>query len=147
MQVCCKVYGLVNASSAVECAVERDLLAVGAALRHNDRDYLIISVVESQGCWFANVVPEYQRHLIRHLLPSQRRQEDGEPAEAGGDEWRHRVAEAERKAQALQAEQQQFGERLDHLVHMLELLTKERDAPPHESHDPLRLHKGGEHVR
>ena len=48
MEVCCKVYGLANTSWGVECALERDLLAVGTCIQYNNRVYVIVSVVEHQ---------------------------------------------------------------------------------------------------
>jgi hypothetical protein len=147
MQVRCKVYGFTNASSGVECAVERDLLEVGEYLHHNDRDYIIVSVVESQGCWFANVVPEYQRQFMRRP-PLQRRQEDTVSPQESLDEWRHRAVQAEHKLQSLQEEHGHFGERLDHLMQMLEHLTKEPESPQRDPHRSLSRWKGtGEHVR
>ena len=71
MQVCCKVYGLTNASLGVECSFECDLLTVGQCFQYNNRVYVIVSVVETQGRWFANVVPENQRRMVRR--PVQRR--------------------------------------------------------------------------
>ena len=87
MQVCCKVYGLANTSWGVECALERDLLAVGTCIQYNNRVYVIVSVVESQGHWFANVVPENQRQTLRR--PLQRRQDEAEH-HALPEEWRQR---------------------------------------------------------
>lgn len=147
MQVRCKVYGFTNASSGVECTVERDLLEVGESLRHNDQDYIIISVVENQGGWFANVVPEYQRPFVPRPLPSPRRQ-NGEGKDRGDVEaWRQRALQAERKVHSLQEAQQQLGECLDHLMYMLEQLTKEPNVPQSEPHRPLQRHEGGMHVR
>ena len=144
MQVCCKVYGLANTSLGVECALDRDLLAVGKCFQYNHRVYVIVSVVESQGCWFANVVPENQRQVLRR--PLQRRQDVMEHREIL-EEWRQRVVEAERKGHILQEEQVQFGERLDRLMEMLEHLTKEPDAHQHEQPRPVQRRRGGEHVR
>src|SRR6059036_3494745 len=102
MQVCCKVYGLANTSLGIECALERDLLAVDKCFQYNNRVYVIVSVVESQGRWFANVVPENQRRLMRR--PMQRRQDEVEHQELL-EEWRQRVVESERKWHTLQEEQ------------------------------------------
>jgi hypothetical protein len=128
MQVRCNIYGLMNASSGVECSVDRDLLEVGEYFHYKDQDYIIVSVVESQGRWFANVVPESQRRFMHRHLPPQR-----SLVETGENEvlqtWRERVARAERKIQALREERMRFGERLDRLMHMLELLTKESEGP------------------
>src|SRR6058998_4090683 len=99
MQVCCKVYGLTNASLGVECAFERDLLAVDKCFQYNNRVYVIVSVVESQGRWFANVVPENQRQVLRR--PLQRRQDEAEHRELL-EEWHQRMVQAERKWQLLQ---------------------------------------------
>ena len=127
MQVRCNIYGLTNASSGVECSIDRDLLEVGEYFHYNEQDYIIVSVVESQGRWFANVVPENQRRFRVPHLAAQR-----SPGDAAEQEtlptWRERVARAERKVQALQQERMHFGERLDHLMRMLELLTKESDS-------------------
>ena len=144
MQVRCKVYGLTNASLGVECSFEHDLLAVGQCFQHNNRDYVIVSVVESQGRWFANVVPQSQHRLMRR--PWQRRQDEGEQQEIL-EEWRQRVVETERKWHTLQEEQAQVGERLDHLMNLLEHLTKEPDAHQHEWPHPSLRRRGGEHVR
>jgi len=144
MQVCCKVYGLANASLGVECSFERDLLAVGQCFQYNNRVYVIVSVVESQGRWFANVVPENQRRMMRQ--PLQRRQDEVEHQESL-EEWRQRVVETERKWHTLQEEQAQFGARLDHLMELLEHLTKEPDAHQHERPRPIQRRRGGEHVR
>ena len=126
MQVRCSFYGLTNASSGVECLIDRDLLEVGEYFQYKEQDYVIVSVVESQGRWFANVVPENQRRFLRHYIPSQRSVgglSDGEALQT----WRQRVERAENKLQSLRQERVQFGERLDHLVRMLELLVKEPD--------------------
>ena len=147
MQVRCKVYGFTNASSGVECTVERDLLEVGESLHHNDQDYIIISVVENHGGWFANVVPEYQRPFVPRPLPLPRRQNGEEKQRGDIEEWRQRVLQAERKVHTLQEAQQQFGKCLDHLMYMLEQLTKEPHVPPSEPHRPLQRHEGGTHVR
>lgn len=144
MQVCCKVYGFTNASLGVECSLERDLLAVGQCFQYNNRVYVIVSVVESQGHWFANVVPENQRQMMRR--PLQRRQDEAEHRE-NPEAWRQRVVETERKWHTLQEEQAQFGARLDHLMQLLEHLTKEPDARQHEQPHPIQRRRGGEHVR
>ena len=144
MQVCCKVYGFTNASLGVECALERDLLAVGQCFQYNNRAYVIVSVVESQGHWFANVVTENQRQMMRR--PLQRRQDEAEHHESQ-EVWRQRVIEMERKWHTLQEEQAQFGERLDHLMKLLEHLTKEPDAHQHEQPRPVQRRRGGGHVR
>ena len=144
MQVCCKVYGLTNASLGVECSFERDLLTVGQCFQYNNRVYVIVSIVESQGRWFANVVPENQRRMVRR--PVQRRQDEVERQESL-EEWRQRVVESERKWHTLQEEQAQMGERLDRLMAMLEHLTKEPEAHQHEQPRPVQRRKGGEHVR
>ena len=144
MQVCCKVYGLTNASVGIECALERDILAVGQCFQYNNRVYAIVSVVESQGRWFANVVPENQRQMLRR--PLQRRQDEAEHHESP-EAWRQRVIETERKWHTLQEEQAQFGARLDHLMQLLEHLTKEPDAHQHEQPRPIQRRRGGEHVR
>jgi hypothetical protein len=128
MQVRCNFYGLLNASSGIECLISRDLLEVGEYFHYKDQDYVIVSVVESQGRWFANVVPENQRRFMSRHLPPQRSLESGEEKEIL-QTWREHVARAERKLQALREERKHFGERLDHLMHMLELLTKESEGP------------------
>jgi hypothetical protein len=144
MEVCCKVYGLANTSWGVECALERDLLAVGTCIQYNNRVYVIVSVVEHQGHWCANVVPENQRQTRRR--PLQRRQDEADhhtlPAE-----WRQRGMQAERQWQIHQEEYAQMGERLDRLMAMLEHLTKEPEAHQHEQPHPVQRRKGGEHVR
>jgi hypothetical protein len=147
MQVCCKVYGFTNASSGVECAVERDRLEVGAYFHYNNRDYIIVSVVETQGRWFANVVPENQCQFMRRPVPLQQRRQDEVEKQDNLEEWRQRALQAERKWHALQAEQVQFGECLDRLMQMLEHLTKEPDAPRHEQSRAVHTRRGGEHVR
>lgn len=148
MQVRCKVYGFANASAGVECVIERDLLEVGECLHHHDRDYVIVSVVEGQGYWFANVVPEYQRQLMRRsLLPSRRQETAGQRRESL-DEWRQRAEQAEHTLQTLRDEQRHVGERLDHLMQMLEHVAKEPDMPQPAAYPPLTRRKGsGEHVR
>ena len=128
MQVRCNVYGLIHASSSVECLIERDLLEVGEYFHHKDQEYVIVSVVESRGRWSANVVPEGQRRLGRWhpALPRlQESAEEREPVETG----RQRLAQAERKMQELHAERGHFGARLDRLMQMLELLTKDPAGP------------------
>lgn len=144
MQVRCKVYGLANASLGIECSLERDLLAVGQCFQHNDRVYVIVSVVESQGRWYANVVPENQRQMLRR--PLQRQQTDVD-SRTLLEEWRQRVIETERKWHMLQEEHTRLGERLDGLMAMLEHLTKEPDAHQHEQPRPVQRRRGGEHVR
>lgn len=124
MQVRCNFYGLANASSGVECLIERDLLEVGEYFRYREQDYIIVSVVESQGCWFANVVPESQRRFLRQPSPLQRSAHGAGEGEALRT-WRERVSQAEHKLQSLRQERAQFGERLDHLMRMLELLAKD----------------------
>ena len=144
MQVCCKVYGFAETSLGVECTLERDLLAVGKCFQYNNRAYVIVSVVESQGRWFANVVLENQRQVLRR--PLQRRQDEAEHRELL-EEWRQRLVQAERRWQLLQEEHAQFGERLDRLMEMLEHLTKEPEAHQHEQPRPVQRRRGGEHVR
>ena len=128
MQVRCNVYGLINASSGVECVIEHDALEVGEYFHHKDQEYVIVSVVESQGRWFANVVPEGQRRFVRWHAAPPRAQDDTEERETVGT-WRQRLAQAERKMQVLHEERAHFGERLDRLMHMLELLTKAPEGP------------------
>ncbi|MCZ6874507.1 MAG: hypothetical protein O7G88_13425 [bacterium] len=124
MQVRCNFYGFTNASSGVECLIERDLLEVGEYFQYREQDYIIVSVVESQGCWFANVVPESQRRFLRqHSLPHRSAHGAGEGEAL--QTWRERVTRAEHKLQSLRQERAQFGERLDHLMRMLELLAKD----------------------
>lgn len=148
MQVRCKVYGFANASAGVECVIEQDLLKIGECLHHNDRDYVIVSVVEGQGCWFANVVPEYQRQLMRRALSQSRSQEEVEKLRESLDEWRYRAEQAENTLQTLHDEQRHFGERLDHLMQMLEHVAKGPDMPQPAVPPPLIRRKGsGEHVR
>ena len=144
MEVCCKVYGLANTSWGVECALERHLLAVGTCIQYNNRVYVIVSVVEHQGRWFANVVPENQRQTLRR--PLQRRQDEVVHLVLL-EEWRQRCMQAERKWQMLQEEHAQMDEHLDHFMAMLEHLTKEPDAHQHEQRRPVQKRKGGEHVR
>lgn len=88
MQVCCKFYGLTNASS----------------------------VVESQGCWFANVVPENAHQVARRPWTSQRLCNGVREREALR-EWRERVTQLEYKLQTLHEERIHFGERLDDLAY------------------------------
>lgn len=128
MQVRCTIYGLANASTGVECAVEREKLDVGQAFHYQDQDYIIVSVIESQGRWSANVVPETQRRFL-HWQPVSRR-----PPAALGDHdtaqvWHERLAQAKRKVQQLEEERERFGARLDHLMDMLEKVTKESESP------------------
>lgn len=144
MEVCCKIYGLANTSWGVECAFERDLLAVGTCFQYHSRVYVIVSVVEHQGRWFANVVPENQRQTLRR--PLQRRQDEADH-HALPAEWRQRCMQAERPGHMPQEEHAQMGERLDRLMAMLEHLTKEPDAHQHEQPRPVQRRKGGEHVR
>ena len=134
MEVCCKVYGLANTSWGVECALERDLLAVGTCIQYNNRVYVIVSVVEHQGHWFANVVPENQRQTLRR--PLQRRQDEVDHR-ALPEELRQRLMQAECQWRRLQEEHTQMGERLDRLMAMLEHLTKEPDAHQHEQPRPV----------
>ncbi len=126
MQVCCKFYGLVNASAGVECSVERDLLEVGEFFHCNNQDYIIVSVVESQGQWFANVMPD-RRQFLRHPRALQRLQNGLQEREAL-QVWRQRALQLEDKVQALHKERVHFGERLDRLMHLLEFITKESDG-------------------
>ena len=144
MEVCCKVYGLANTSWGVECALERDLLAVGTCMQYNNRVYVIVSVVESQGRWFANVVPENQRQTRRQ--PLQRRQHEANHL-ALPDEWRQRRMQTERQWHMLQEEHAQVGEWLDRLMALLEHLSKEPDAHQYEQPRPVQRRKRGEHVR
>jgi hypothetical protein len=130
MQVHCKFYGLINASSGVECTIEQDQLEVGESFQYKDQEYIIVSVVESQGRWYANVVPESQRRFIRRSHLSPRRHKNG-TIEAGEtlESWRDRAIRAEHKVQGLCEEREHVGERLDRLMHMLELLTKGPAGP------------------
>jgi hypothetical protein len=125
MQVRCSFYGLMNASTGVECVINRDLLEVGGPFQYKEQDYIIVSVVESQGRWFANVVPEHQWRFGRRPQPPSRPQEQ---APDSLDAWRTRVLRAEEQARALREEQLHIGDRLDRLMHMLELLTKDHDG-------------------
>jgi hypothetical protein len=144
MQVCCTVYGLVNTSLGVECTLDRDLLTVGKCFQYHNRVYVIVSVVESQGCWFTNVVPENQHQRLRR--PLQRRQDETQHRELL-EEWRQRMVQAERRGQLLQEEHAQLSGRLDRLMKMLEHLTKEPEAHQHEPSRPVQRRRGGEHVR
>ena len=127
MQVRCNIYGLTNASSGVECSIDRDLLEIDEYFHYNDQAYVIVSVVESQGRWFANVVPENQRRFMHRRLSLQRTHDDTREQETI-QVWRERVAREEQKVQELRKERTHVGERLDHLMRMLELLTKESDG-------------------
>ena len=82
MQVRCNFYGLMNASTGVECLIDRDLLEVGEYFHYKEQDY-IISVVESQGRWFANVVPEHQWRFVRRPVPSRARDPAPESLDPG----------------------------------------------------------------
>jgi hypothetical protein len=122
MQVRCNFYGLMNASTGVECLISDDLLAVGENFQYKEQDYIIVSVVESQGRWFANVVPEHQwRFVRRSALPARPK----EPVQENLDTLRSRAIRAEEKAQALQEDQTHIEDRLDRLMHMLDHLTKD----------------------
>jgi hypothetical protein len=125
MQVRCNFYGLMNASTGVECEINRDLLEVGEYFQHRDQDYIIVSVVESQGRWFANVVPEQQWRLVRRHQPGTRSQDQSQNTLTT---WRSRALRAEEKVEAIREEQLHIGDRLDRLMHMLELLTKDHDG-------------------
>ncbi len=144
MQVRCRVYGLARASLGIDCTLERDLLAVGQSFQYHNRTYVIVSVVESQGHWCANVVLESQHRLLRRAAP--RRQEDAAGHELL-EEWRQRARQAERHEQYRQEEAARLGERLDRLMAMLEHLTKEPEAHQHEPPRPVQWRRGGEHVR
>src|SRR5438093_509355 len=144
MQVCCAVYGLVNTSLGVECTLDRDLLTVGQCFQYHNRVYVIVSVVESQGRWFTNVVPENQHQRLRRPLP---RRQDEAPHRELLEEWRQRMVQAERRGQLLQEEHAQLGGRLDRLMKMLEHLTKEPEAHQPEPSRPVQRPRGGEHVR
>lgn len=128
MQIRCTIYGLTNASTGVECALEREQLDVGASFSYQDQNYIIVSVVESQGRWSANVIPEAQRRFL-HWQPFARRLHNGVDETDVALAWRERLARAERKVQELQEEREGFAERLDHLMRMLEMLTKESAGP------------------
>jgi hypothetical protein len=122
MQVRCNFYGLMNASTGVECLINDDLLAVGENFQYKEQDYIIVSVVESQGRWFANVVPEHQwRFVRRSVLPARPK----EPLQENLDTLRSRAIRAEEKAQALQEDQIHIEDRLDRLMHMLDHLIKD----------------------
>jgi hypothetical protein len=122
MQVRCNFYGLMNASTGVECLINRDLLEVGENFQYKAQDYIIVSVVESQGRWFANVVPEHQWRFVRRpVLPARAK----ELAQDNLDTWRSRAVRAEEKVQAIQEEQLNIEDRLDRLMHMLDHLTKD----------------------
>jgi hypothetical protein len=146
MQVRCTFYGLINASSGVECAIERDLLEVGEHVQCNDQDYIIVSVVESQGRWFANVVPESQRPFARQS-PTAQRLRDSLQERAFLRAWRERVDQAEHELQILHEACGHVGERLDYLMHMLELITKEPEKLAQQPLAPRRERRGGRHVR
>jgi len=82
-------------------------------------------VVESQGQWYANVVPELQRRFVRRPRPVPRLHSNGSSeVQDTADSWRERATQAEHKLQMLCEERELVGERLDRLMHMLELLTK-----------------------
>jgi hypothetical protein len=124
MQVRCNVYGLMHTPSSVECFIERDRLEVGESFHHKDQEYVIVSVIESRGRWFANVIPEGQRRFGRWYPALPRPQESSEAREPV-ETLRQRLAQAERKLQELHAERGHVGEHLDRLMQMLELLTKD----------------------
>jgi predicted RNase H-like nuclease (RuvC/YqgF family) len=144
MQVCCKVYGLANTSLGIECALDRDLLAVGKRLQYHDRTYVFVSVVESQGYWFANVIPEDQ---CQHLRRPVQRPHDNTESRERLEEWRQRALKAESQVHLVEEEQAQLEARLDRLMGMLELLTKEPETHQHEQPRPVQRRRGGEHVR
>jgi hypothetical protein len=125
MQVRCNFYGLMNASTGVECLIDCDLLEVGEYFHYKEQDYIIVSVVESQGRWFANVVPEHQWRFVRRPVAPLRPRE---PAPENLDTWQIRALKAEEKVQALQEERLHLEDRLDRLMDMLELLTKGLDG-------------------
>jgi hypothetical protein len=130
MQVHCKFYGLIHASTGVECAIERDRLEIGESFQYRDQGYIIMSVVESQGRWYANVVPEFQRRFVRRPLPAPRPNNNGNgAAQETLESWRERATRAEHKVQVLAEDREHVGERLDRLMHMLELLTKDPAGP------------------
>ena len=132
MQVPCRIYGLVNTSSGVECTVDRERLEVGEYFQYKEQEYIIMSVVESQGHWYANVVPELQRRFVRRPLPAPRPHSNSNGnggIQDTSDSWRERATQAEHKLQVLCDEREHVGERLDRLMQMLERLTKDPAGP------------------
>jgi hypothetical protein len=146
MQVRCTFYGLTNASAGVECAIDRDLLEVGEHVQCNDQDYIIVSVVESQGRWFANVVPESLRPFTRRPLATQGLG-DSFQQRAFLRAWRDRVAQVEHELQTLHKEYAHVGERLDVLMHLLELVTKEPEELVQQPLASSWERRGERHVR
>jgi hypothetical protein len=117
-----------NVSSGVECAIERNHLEVGEYFQYKDQEYIIVSVVENQGRWYANVTPE--RRFVRRPFPASRLPKNGHSETQDTlESWRERATRAEHKVQALGEEREHFGERLDRLMQMLELLTKDPAGP------------------
>ena len=133
MQVRCKVYGLIHTSSSVECFIERGLLKVGEYFHHKDQEYVIVSVIESQGYWFANVLPEGQRRWGRWSPPALPHPQERAEARESVETLRQRLAQAERKMQEWHEERGHVGEHLDRLMQMLELLTKDPAGPPQQA--------------
>jgi hypothetical protein len=127
MQVRCTIYGLTNASTGIECAIEREQLDAGQSFHYQDQDYIIVSVVESQGRWSANVVPETQRRFLP-WQPFSRRFPNETGDKEAAQAWHERLARAKRRLQELEEERQGFGARLDHLMGMLEKVTKESEG-------------------
>jgi hypothetical protein len=135
MQVRCTIYGLLNVSTGVECVIEREHLDAGQSFHYQDQDYIIVSVVESQGRWSANVVPETQRRFLP-WRPFSRRSPNGIGDQEAAQVWYERLAQVKRKVQELEEEREGFGARLDHLMGMLEKVTKESEGPRPEDGVP-----------
>lgn len=146
MQIRCKVYGLPTALSGHECTLERDLLTEGACFYYHDRTYIIVSVVESQGLWFANVLPEHYYRGARQLGGTTR-PEDAPELLATSKATLQRLADAEQQLQALSEERLQCGARLDHLMALVELITKAPETPRSERQRPMPKRRGETHVR
>ena len=120
MQIRCKFYGLRNASFGIEYPIDHHLLAVGEPFHCNDQEYVILSVGESQGQWFANVAPATWRRTARPLRTLQ-----GSSNGMSQARGHSRVATAHSTHKSQQDTLAQVDARLDQLIQLLERLNQD----------------------
>ena len=120
MQIRCKFYGLRNASFGIEYSIEHHLLAVGEPFHCNDQEYVILSVGESQGQWFANVAPATWRQAARPLRTRQ-----GTPNGTLQARGHSRVTPGRNTRESQLDTPAQVDARLDQLIRLLERLNQD----------------------
>ncbi|HXH12872.1 MAG TPA: hypothetical protein VNP04_24265 [Alphaproteobacteria bacterium] len=131
MVVTCAFYGFVNRTTKVNLQVDREALEVGKVFAFEGDDYVILSVIESDGIYHANVSLA-QIHRARTIL----RPKAAAPAvvEVNQGSRRHEGQEA-----ALQARLRATETRLQHVLQERDEALKLLDRAIQQLD---RLHRG-----